>query len=290
MTKIREDVTTKIVRSRLQIHVAVLLFGLAGLFGKLLTLSPFIIVAGRTLFAAAALLIYAKLQHIGLASRFRLILVFVLLGGLLAFHWVAFFRAIQLSTVAIGLLTFSSFPLFVTILEPRFFGTRINTKDVIAVLVIIAGLILVMPAFHFGRQDTQGAVWGVFSGLSFAILQMANRKIVQRTSPIQLAFYQNGFACLFLLPFCSFGQCQPDLRQWLLLLILGVLCTAVAHTLFIQGLRRVTTQWASLISTLEPVYGIALAALLLHEIPSLRTLAGGLIILGTTAFISFQRN
>jgi hypothetical protein len=33
----------------------------------------------------------------------------VLLGGLLAFHWVSFFYSIQLATVAIGLLTFSSF-------------------------------------------------------------------------------------------------------------------------------------------------------------------------------------
>jgi drug/metabolite transporter (DMT)-like permease len=59
-----------------------------------------------------------------------------------------------------------------------------------------------------------------------------------------------------------------------LLLVLGVLCTALAHTLFIESLAVLRTQTASVISALEPVYGIALAALLLGELPALRTLVG----------------
>ncbi|MDD8039846.1 MAG: DMT family transporter, partial [Acidobacteriota bacterium] len=73
-------------------------------------------------------------------------------------------------------------------------------------------------------------------------------------------------------------------RDFALLAILGLLCTALAHTLFIAGMRRLSAQTASIISALEPVYGIALAALLLGERPSARTIAGGLIIL-TAVFV-----
>jgi len=71
------------------------------------------------------------------------------------------------------------------------------------------------------------------------------------------------------------------------LLILGVLCTAVAHTLFIESLAVLRTQTASVISALEPVYGIVLAALLLGEVPNLRTLLGGGLVIGTTVWASW---
>ena len=68
---------------------------------------------------------------------------------------------------------------------------------------------------------------------------------------------------------------------WLVLpaAVLGVVFTAGAHTLFIEGLRSVRAQTAAVISSLEPVYGIVLAALFLGEVPAVRTLAGGLVIL-----------
>ena len=65
-----------------------------------------------------------------------------------------------------------------------------------------------------------------------------------------------------------------------LLVVLGVVCTALAHTLFIRSLRVLSAHTASIVATLEPVYGIALAFLLLGEMPSARTLAGGALIVG----------
>lgn len=50
------------------------------------------------------------------------------------------------------------------------------------------------------------------------------------------------------------------------------------------------TQTASVISTLEPVYGIALAALILGEVPTLRSLVGGAVVLGTAGPIGGERH
>ena len=68
----------------------------------------------------------------------------------------------------------------------------------------------------------------------------------------------------------------------LILLVLGVLCTAVAHTLFIEGMRDISAQLASLTGSVEPIWGIAIAMALLGEVPSGRTLAGGAVILAAT--------
>jgi hypothetical protein len=48
------------------------------------------------------------------------------MGMILAIHWTTFFKAIQVSTIAIALLTFSTFPVFITFLEPYFLKIRLN--------------------------------------------------------------------------------------------------------------------------------------------------------------------
>jgi drug/metabolite transporter (DMT)-like permease len=76
---------------------------------------------------------------------------------------------------------------------------------------------------------------------------------------------------------------QIDLYSFGLLLLLGVVFTAGAHVLFIHGLRQVPARNAALVGTLEPVYGVVAAALIIAETPSLRTLLGGAIIMLTVA-------
>jgi drug/metabolite transporter (DMT)-like permease len=267
----------------IQVHVAVFLFGLAGLFGKFLALPASFIVLGRTGFATMALGLWLLQQQTSLKPQSRRdLLGLVVLGMLLAFHWYSFFLAVQLSTVAIGLLTFSSFPVFVTALEPWFFKTRWRWRDGAIAAAVLLGVALVIPEYSFSASSTVGAGWGLLSGLSFALLQLVNKGYRQRYSALAIALYQNGFACLSLLLVTPLSIALLTPSSLGLLLILGVLCTALAHTLFIESLAVLRTQLASVISALEPVYGILLAALLLSEIPDARTLVGGLLILGTT--------
>jgi drug/metabolite transporter (DMT)-like permease len=275
----------------LEIHLAVLLFGLAGLFGKLLSLSPVFIVLGRTFFAAltlSAALFYFKTQ-IRPKSRQDLI-VLLFLGILLAIHWTTFFQAIQISTVAVGLLTFSTFPIFVTFMEPYFFKEKLRRFDILTAGAVVLGLILVVPSFDFRNHITQGAFWGVISGFTFAILSILNRKYVGTYPPILIACYQNWMATLMLVPFLFFKKLSIHPMDFLYLAFLGIFCTAVAHVLFIKSLVHIKTQLASVTACLEPVYGILFAFVLLGETPSFRTILGGAIILGTITIASMNRH
>ena len=108
------------------VHAAVLLFGFAGLFGRWLDLSPVAIVLGRSAIAACALAVVR--WQVG-RDRLPFDLRLVANGAVLALHWIAFFAAIQAAGVAIGLLGFSSFPLFVLILERAMLGRRWSAAE-----------------------------------------------------------------------------------------------------------------------------------------------------------------
>ena len=272
----------------LQVHISVFLFGLSGLFGKFLALPATVIVLGRTGLATLSLgLVIVWGRHTVRPRSAQDLGGVALLGLLLAGHWVSFFYSIQLATVAIGLLTFSSFPVFVTLLEPLLFKTPWRWRDGAIALLVVVGVALVIPDYRLGSATTLGAFWGLLSGLSFALLQLLNRGYRQRYSAMAIAFYQNLFAWVSLLAIAPLTSLALTTREIGLLLILGILCTAVAHTLFIESLAVLRTQTASVISALEPVYGIGLAVLLLGEVPNLRTLLGGTLIVGTIVWASW---
>ena len=276
----------------IRIHIAVFLFGFAGLFGKFITCDPFYIVFGRTFFAAITLYVYSHITKNTLSGfHSTQMLFFILQGILLALHWWTFFLSIQISSVAVGLVTFSTFPLFVTFMEPFFFKEPIRAKDILTAFAVFVGIVLVIPELDFGNNITRGGFFGILSGFTFALLALVNRKNAQTCDAIAVAFYQNLFAAGFLLlPIIGLDPRPPVAGDLPNLIFLGVICTALSHTLFIRSLTSIRAQTASVIAGLEPVYGIILAFILLNEIPAARTLAGGTVIIATTLFAGFQES
>ena len=275
----------------ISIHIAVLLFGVAGLFGKFLQLQPAMIVFGRTLFASIVLLIVLWMLKTDLRVKsVRHLLGFFSMGAILAMHWTSFFYSVQISTVAIALLTYSSFPIFVTFLEPFVFDEKIRPTDIVVSLVVFLGLFLIIPEFNLANNMTLGVIWGTFSGFTFAILSIMNRKFVTEYSALTVALYQDGFACLLLLPFVGGRVLTLSFGEWRWLILLGVVFTALAHSLFIRGMRTVKAQLAGMIACLEPVYGILVALVLLQEIPSAREMVGGVVIIGSIVYATKNAN
>ena len=280
------------------LHGAVALFGLAGLFGKWVDAHPLVIVAGRVAVASAAFLVLLRWG----GGRFgggkprspaaeisrpdRLLLAGS--GAVLAFHWFAFFHAIQLSSVALGLLSYSTAPVFVVLLEPLWFRERASYRALGWAALTLAGVLLIVPPadtaswIPWGEglgAAHRGILWGVASGLSFAVLSLLNRDLVGRHAGIRVAFHQDAAALAFLLPWLPFVWRPLGWEDWALLAVLGLACTALAHTLFIQALKTVKARLAAITSALEPVYGVALAWWLLDEVPAGQALLGGGLIL-----------
>lgn len=260
-------------RSLTALHVAVALFGLAGLFGVWLTLSPVAIVLGRTVVAALALATVA----IALGDLRRPTPGLALNGAVLAFHWLAFFVAIRVAGVAVGLLGFASFPLWTLLLERAMGERRAVRGDWIVAGFVVAGLVLTVPPFDRREIVLHGLAWGVASGATFAWLAVRNRRYARGLPARAIALWQNAFAALALIPVAALwpGALRwPTAEEAGLLLALGLGSTALAHTLFVAALAGVSAHTASVVAALEPVYGIALAAAFLGERPTSGMLAG----------------
>ena len=262
------------------IHLGALLFGLSGIFGKLANTTPQMISAGRAIFAVAALLLFARLiskaalVRLSLRQLGQLALGGLLLGG----HWWSFFESVHISGVAIATLGFASFPAFTVLLEGLLFRERTRPAEYAMVLLVCLGLVLITPDFDLSSQATGGLLWAVFSGLLFALLSLLNRASTRGIDPVQAALYQNLTVLLVFLPLAWPTLPSVQAQDWLWMALLGIFCTGLAHSLFVASLRVLKARTTAVIFALEPIYGITFAWLLFSEVPTLRMLAGGLLI------------
>lgn len=267
-------------------HVAVALFGFAGLFGKWMHWDPVAIVFGRTAVAALVLVVVVRLR----TGTLRLpTLGMVPNGVILAVHWVAFFAAIKVSTVAIGLLGYASFPLFVPWLERALLGVPLSGRKLAGAGLVALGLVLLVPELTWASHTVRGLAWGILSGFMFALLTVRTRKLSPGRWSSEMALWQNAFAALCVLPIVLWqgGVGGPvNAAELGKVLLLGVVCTALAHTLYTASLARLPASVAAVCAALEPVYGIALAYWLLHEVPDTRTLCGAALLVGAAFVVS----
>lgn len=263
------------------VHAAVVLFAFAGLFAKWLVLPALVITCGRSLFAAAALVCYAKMnrQSLILTSGRNVYWRLLFTGIILAAHWWCFFASIQLSSVAIGLLTFAAFPLFTALLEPFVAKTTLQRSAIAQSLTILLGLWVMLPPIDWQNELFVGAVVGLLSALLFSVLTLSNRLLVSEQKATAIAFYQNLTAGLLLAPAVLWLAVDVSFDQLALLFLLGVVFTAVAHSLFNFSLKGISAHTASVAVSLEPVYGILAAILLLNEQLTWPVVVGGGLIL-----------
>lgn len=273
-------------RPLIAIHGAVLLFAFSGLFAKWLNLPAEVIVSGRTFFAGSFLfvcILICKPQALRIDKSH--IKNFVLTGALLAFHWVSFFLAIQLSSVAFGLLAFATFPMFTAIIESFIDRRPLNKLHFLLSLLIIFGITLIFPPQTELANSILALTTGLLSALTFALLIVFNRKLVAQYPFYSIACYQNLMATLFLLPLSMFSVGTITTSEWSLLILLGVLFTACAHSLLNYALQTLRAFQASIAISLEPVYGILAAWLLLSENISAIMVLGAIIILSVSFYL-----
>jgi drug/metabolite transporter (DMT)-like permease len=273
----------------LALHAAVALFGFAALFGKWIVLPATSIVLGRTVIAAATLaaVTLVRGEPIGRPRAAT-----VANGAILALHWVSFFAAVQAASVAVALFGYATFPLFVLVLDRKRRSAGGIARDAALAVLATAGLVALVPEFSWRSGGVHGLVLGIVSAVTFAWLSLRTSRLAALMPATRVALWQNAFAALCLMPIVSLqegGAKLPTASDVALLVLLGVFCTGIAHTLFIASMRRLSVHTASVVAALEPVYGIALAAWLLHEIPGVRILIGGLLVI-VAALVATRRS
>ncbi|MFJ1303014.1 DMT family transporter [Pseudomonadota bacterium AL_CKDN230030165-1A_HGKHYDSX7] len=278
-------------RALLYIHAAAVLFGLTGVFGELIQASAAVITAGRAIFAVLSLGLFARIQRrsmLGVLTPAQ-IFVLVIAGALLAGHWVTFFISVKVGGIAIATLGFASFPAFITLFEGLVFREKVRAAEWAVLALVTLGLVLVTPSFDFADQGTVGLLWGLASGLSFALLALTNRRAAAGMDAMQVAGWQNAIVALIVLPF-AVGQ-LPALgaMDWLWIALLGVFCTGLSHYLFVSSLTKLNARSAGLVIALEPVYAIGFAWFLFAQEPTARMLAGAALIVAAIVWSGLRK-
>jgi len=93
---------------------------------------------------------------------------------ILAVHWALFLESIKLSTVAIGTITFSAYPLFVTFLEPAVFREKLRTGDIWAAAAVFFGVLISVPQFSLENHMFRGILTGMASMVIYALILQFN--------------------------------------------------------------------------------------------------------------------
>lgn len=262
-------------KSVLYLHLSVMFFGLSGVIGQFVQIPAVLVAGGRVLCSTALLLVLSLASRAPLRLRSRRDLLLTLgTGVVLAVHWTAFFQSIQLSSVAIGTITYSTFPLFVTFLEPLLFHEKLRLSSVLSALLLL-GVLITIPEFSAENQVTAGILWGMLSSLAYAVMSLSNRYLSASYPSRTICLYEQGTAAVVLLPAFFLVPATWTLPDLAGVAAIGFVCTAFAHTLYVEAQKRVTAQTAGIVSGMETVYGILFALLLLGEVPTLRELVGG---------------
>ena len=273
----------------MELNVAVLLWGGTALFAKLIKLPAFQITCLRSVPAVLCLVGVLCFFRQGYALRTGRDYILSVLSGLaLVAHWVTYFKSIQLSTVAIGILSLHVYPVLTALAEPLFFKEPFHPIDLLMTVVVLVGLGIMVPEVSLSSQTTQGILWGILSAVFWTARNLLSRQLVQTYSGLKVMAYQLGVCALVPLPWVVWGGQTVSPQAWGQLALLGVIFTALPHTLFTNSLQHLTIRTVSVMATLLPIYGAVLAAMVLNEIPAARTLIGGAIVIAVVFYETWR--
>lgn len=274
----------------LYVHLVVLFFAFSSLFGELITLPALIIVLGRVFFSSTFLFIFFRYNKETIQLSKRIDHTYLaLMGIILVIHWATFFQSVQLSILAIGLLTFSIFPLLVPYMENSFFKEKLKLSDLIMANIMLCGILLILPNFEIANATIQGMLYGFIAGFTYANLSLINRKCIKKYCSLVISLYEQAVTTTFLLPFLFIETPKFSTNDILLLMILGTIFTGIAHALFIHGWKSICAKTSGIVTYFEPVYGIIIATMMIQVIPTINEMFGAIIILGTVLYHSFRQ-
>jgi len=253
----------------IQLHIAVLLAGLTGVLGKIITLNEGLLVWYRLLLTAVALWMIYLVRRPSSSIAARDIVRIFGIGAIAAMHWVAFYGSIKYSNVSVGLLCFSAVGFFTALIEPLVLRRRVDYVELLLGLMVIAGIFLI---FQVNPSYKTGIVIGLVSSLLGSLFPVLNKRILQRVPAGTVTLYEltGGFLFLsVLLPFylklAPASKLLPDWKDWIGLLVLSLACTVLAFNLSMNALKKLSAFTVNLSYNLEPVYGIILAFILFRE-------------------------
>jgi drug/metabolite transporter (DMT)-like permease len=274
-------------KALLQIHLCVVIWGFTAVLGKLISLPAFALVWWRMFLVVAALALIPAFWRGLRQMSARMIGIFAGIGVIVALHWVTFYGAIKLANASVAATCMGVAPIMMSIVEPWIARKRFDPRELAVGVAAVPGVMLVVGGTPQGMR--LGIAVGVLSALLVSIFGALNKRFVEQGEPMAVTGLElaAGTAFLTLLALVFGGETThvplPGVRDGMLLLVLSIACTLLPFALSLVALRNLSAFSAQLAVSLEPVYAVFLAMLLLNEQRELglQFYAGLAIILGS---------
>lgn len=254
------------------LHTAVFLAGWTGIFGRLISLGGLPLVWYRmitSVIVLAAVLAAMRRLH---KTALRGILKIGGCGILLALHWVAFFASIQASNVSIGVACVATSCFFTTLFDPIVNHKRLQWKNILLSFIAIAGILFI---FSIDVRFRLGIALGLLCAALYSLFSIFNINVAEETkedSATMLLYELIGgvlFLTLCIPAFRAIYPADPIVpvgNDLLSLLLLGSVFTVIPFLFQLQALRKLSAFTVNIAYNLEPLYSIAIAAILFGEL------------------------
>lgn len=262
------------LKSHLNLHLIVFIWGFTAVLGELISIRDASLVWYRMLLAGIFLLLYIVFTGRKFLLPPQAMIHLILVGLLIAIHWIFFFRAIDISNVSVTLAMFSTGAFFASVLEPIFYKRKMLWYEIFFGLVIITGLCLIMNVEIKYLEGMICALFSVFVGVLFTIF---NGKLIQKYDSTVISLYEFFAGFFFVSIYLLYdGRFSPEFFQlsgkdWMYLIILSSVCTAYAFTASVNIMRKLSPYTVMLTTNLEPVYGIFLAYFIIGDSEKMST-------------------
>lgn len=281
-------------KALIQLHIAVFLAGFTGVLGKLISMNESLLVWYRMLFAVLGLLLLNLFTRKVKRLSFKEMGPLLLIGAIVAMHWVFFYGSVKYANVSVSLVCFSAVGFFSAFIDPLITKRKFEPVEVLMGLMVMLGVYLI---FHFEGSFRLGIIFGIVSSFLAALFPILNKKIIGDHGPDTITFYEmfGGWLSLnFIVPvylqFMGPVSLIPGKSDLIWLLVLSLACTVLAFNLSVRALGKVSAFTVNLSFNLEPVYGILLAFLIFREHKDLGVsfYAGLFLIFLTVVFQTFR--
>jgi drug/metabolite transporter (DMT)-like permease len=198
-----------------------------------------------------------------------------------------YFYAVRHTSVAFAMFLLFLMPLWVALIAPRVFHTAREPVVWPALGLALAGLaVIVVPDLlgHGLHLTAAGLLAALFTGFGYATYTISVKGLTRIVSSATISTAEAAGDTLFVTPLALWQLHATGYHltahAWIGALVMGVLCTAVSYTLWIEGTRRVPVEQVTILGYVEPVAGPLYAILLVGQMPTPPTVLGGALILG----------
>ncbi|UKB77374.1 DMT family transporter [Chryseobacterium sp. MEBOG07] len=256
-------------KSYVVLHLAVVLAGFTGVFGKLITLNEGLLVWYRLLFSSIILFFILKLLRIPYRLSTQEKTRIMKAGLLITIHWLFFYASIKYSNISIGVVCYCLTSFFTAVFKPLIDKEKFKISELLLSTLTLLGISLI---FHFDASYQLGIMLGVISSALGALYTIYNNRLVRHFDTKVINFYQMiggtlGLGALLPIYLVIFpaDSIVPDLKDTAYLSVLALFCTVGLYVAFAEVLKKIPAFTVNLTFNLEPVYAIIIAFLFFGE-------------------------